>query len=195
MAGIVKLHVQLGDSLTATNNFQLTSAAADGTMKLARGNMGATTQDILTVAASTGVVSVPQGMAALPSVSGSFYEEYTSGTITTTGCCTTATGTVKAVRVGKVVTLNFSTFTGTSTVNTFLGVATGIPASMRPSVLLSIVGSFRMKDNSAFFANPVMAQIDTAGSVVFYKDASGSLFTASGTVGISDPSTITYSVL
>lgn len=49
MAGTIKAQLQLGDSATATQNFTLTSAAADGTMKIARGNVGATTQDILTV--------------------------------------------------------------------------------------------------------------------------------------------------
>lgn len=40
---------QFGDSSTATNNFTITAEAVDGTMKLARGNAGATTQDIMTV--------------------------------------------------------------------------------------------------------------------------------------------------
>jgi hypothetical protein len=62
MAGTLKVHVQLGDSATATNNFMVTAEAADGTMKIARGNKGATTQDILTVDAS-GKVAMPQGMA------------------------------------------------------------------------------------------------------------------------------------
>jgi hypothetical protein len=52
MAGTIKTQVQLGDSATAANNFTLTSAAADGTMKLSRGNAGATTQDIMTVDAA-----------------------------------------------------------------------------------------------------------------------------------------------
>jgi hypothetical protein len=60
MAGLGKFQIQLGDSATATQNFVLTSAAADGTMKLARGNYGATTQDIMTVS-NSGVVSFPQG--------------------------------------------------------------------------------------------------------------------------------------
>lgn len=50
---------QLGTSLTATQNFTLTAEAANGSMKLARGNAGATTQDIMTVDAA-GVVSFPQ---------------------------------------------------------------------------------------------------------------------------------------
>lgn len=61
MAGTIKTHVQLGDSTTATNNFLISSQSADGTMKIARGNDGATTQDILTVNAS-GVVTLPNNI-------------------------------------------------------------------------------------------------------------------------------------
>ena len=60
MAGIVKTHLQLGDSSTPTSNFMLTAQAADGTMKLARGNNGLTTQDILTVD-SLGNLVMPSG--------------------------------------------------------------------------------------------------------------------------------------
>jgi hypothetical protein len=62
MAGVIKTHVQLGDSGTATNNFMLTAQAADGTMKLARGNNGATTQDVITVD-TNGKVAFAQGAA------------------------------------------------------------------------------------------------------------------------------------
>lgn len=51
---------QLGTDSNATRNFTLTAEAANGTLKLARGNAGATTQDIMTVDAS-GVVSFPRG--------------------------------------------------------------------------------------------------------------------------------------
>lgn len=51
---------QLGISGTATQNFTLTAEAADGTMKLARGNAGATTQDVITVDAN-GLVTFDQG--------------------------------------------------------------------------------------------------------------------------------------
>lgn len=54
---------QLGQSNTATNNFTLTAEAADGTMKLARGNAGATTQDVITVD-SSGLVNFPQGISS-----------------------------------------------------------------------------------------------------------------------------------
>ena len=51
--------IQIGQSATATQNFTLSvPSSPDGTIKLARGNAGATTQDILNVDAS-GVVSFP----------------------------------------------------------------------------------------------------------------------------------------
>ena len=69
MAGTVKIdNLQLGDSLTATNNFVL-KTNADGTAKLSRGNVGATTQDILTVDAAGKVTSeqvyTPAGTGAV----------------------------------------------------------------------------------------------------------------------------------
>ena len=67
MAGITKTHIQLGDSATATNNFMLTSQTADGTMKLARGNNGATTQDILTVNADGGIKGIQPAFSAYQS--------------------------------------------------------------------------------------------------------------------------------
>lgn len=51
---------QLGLSATPANNFTLDASADNGTMKLARGNAGATTQDIMTVDAD-GKVAFPQG--------------------------------------------------------------------------------------------------------------------------------------
>lgn len=55
MSLIKSIKQQLGLSVTAANNFTLDASADNGTMKLARGNAGATTQDILTVAAGGGV--------------------------------------------------------------------------------------------------------------------------------------------
>jgi hypothetical protein len=55
------INCQIGQSATPANNFTLSvPAAPDGTMKLARGNAGATTQDIMTVAAD-GTVAFPAG--------------------------------------------------------------------------------------------------------------------------------------
>lgn len=55
--------VQIGQSTTGTNNFTLSvPSSPDGTIKLARGNSGATTQDILSVNAS-GEVTLTNGGA------------------------------------------------------------------------------------------------------------------------------------
>lgn len=76
MAGNLKTNqVQLGDSATPTNNFVwLTNV--DGTAKLARGNIGATTQDILTVDAAgrldiPGNILVQSNQTPLPGVGAS----------------------------------------------------------------------------------------------------------------------------
>ena len=52
--------VQIGNSSTASNNFVLDASAANGTIKLARGNAGSTTQDILLVSAD-GKITFPGG--------------------------------------------------------------------------------------------------------------------------------------
>jgi len=49
MAGLIKTHLQLGDSTTASQNFTLTAAQQDGTMRLYQGNAGTPIRDILTV--------------------------------------------------------------------------------------------------------------------------------------------------
>lgn len=54
------LMAQIGKSVTAANNFVLDASANNGTMRWARGNAGATTQDVLLVA-SDGKVDAPQG--------------------------------------------------------------------------------------------------------------------------------------
>ena len=60
MSLLKAIKAQLGLSNTPANNFTITAEADNGTLKLARGNAGATTQDILTVDAS-GKVSAPNG--------------------------------------------------------------------------------------------------------------------------------------
>lgn len=69
MSGTLKIdNLSLGDSVTATHNFTL-KTNGDGTAVLARGNLGATTQDILTIAADGKVTSeqvyVPAGTGAV----------------------------------------------------------------------------------------------------------------------------------
>ena len=52
MSLLKAIKAQLGLSNTPANNFTITAEADNGTLKLARGNAGATTQDILTVDAA-----------------------------------------------------------------------------------------------------------------------------------------------
>ena len=54
------IKAQLGMSSTPANNFTLDASAQDGTMKLSRGNAGATTQDVLVVDGA-GKVTFPSG--------------------------------------------------------------------------------------------------------------------------------------
>lgn len=69
MSLIKAIKAQFGLSVTPANNFVLDASADNGTMKLARGNAGATTQDILTVNAA-GKVAFPQN--TLVGFTGSF---------------------------------------------------------------------------------------------------------------------------
>ena len=58
------IKAQLGISSTPTNNFTLDASAQDGTMKLSRGNAGATTQDVMVVD-GTGKATFPSGSEML----------------------------------------------------------------------------------------------------------------------------------
>lgn len=71
MSTVKANRVQLGQSATASQNFTLDASAADGTAKLARGNAGATTQDLMTVA-TDGKVDFPAGLAAFLGANQSF---------------------------------------------------------------------------------------------------------------------------
>ena len=62
MSLLKAIKAQLGLSNTPANNFTITAEADNGTLKLARGNAGSTTQDILTVDAS-GLVGFPVSKA------------------------------------------------------------------------------------------------------------------------------------
>ena len=69
MSLLKAIKAQLGLSNTPANNFTLDASADNGTLKLARGNAGATTQDILTVDAN-GRVAFTQGQSSVGYVSG-----------------------------------------------------------------------------------------------------------------------------
>jgi hypothetical protein len=69
MAGQLKINqLQLGDSATATNNFSLeVPSPPDGTLKLARGISGSTTQDVISIS-DLGDITLPNGLLVIGSV-------------------------------------------------------------------------------------------------------------------------------
>lgn len=91
MTKLLKTNIQIGDSATPTQNFCLSvPPIPDGTIKLARGNFSATTQDILTVDASGNVgivndltVAGPASVAGSLSVTGLIYGDISGSTATT----------------------------------------------------------------------------------------------------------------
>ena len=67
MSILKSIRHQLGLSATATHNYTLDASADDGTMKLAQGNAGATTKDVLNVDAS-GNITIDQNLTVLGTV-------------------------------------------------------------------------------------------------------------------------------
>lgn len=94
--------VQLGSSATPANNFTLDASADNGTMKLARGNAGSTTQDVMTVLA-TGKVDFPQlarsisggaGSSGYITLPGGLIVQWGSAVVSTVGANTWANSSV-----------------------------------------------------------------------------------------------------
>ena len=107
--------VQIGQSNTATQNFTLAvPSSPDGTIKLARGNAGATTQDVINVS-NTGVVSFPQGFNLTGNVTGNL-----------TGDVFASNGTSKVLENGTNGTN--ATFTGSVSGGTLSGNASSATA-------------------------------------------------------------------
>ena len=106
MSLIKAIRQQLGLSVTPGNNFTLDASADNGTMKLARGNAGATTQDIMTVDAagkvgfSVGVLGFAfggvsnRGYLKLPSWMGGWQIEWGTTTLSTPAANTWASGDI-----------------------------------------------------------------------------------------------------
>lgn len=77
MSLLKAIKAQLGLSNTPANNFTITAEADNGTLKLARGNAGATTQDILTVDAAGNITS-PSGCIGYSTGAGGAVTQTTS---------------------------------------------------------------------------------------------------------------------
>lgn len=110
--------VQIGQSPTATENFTLAvPSSPDGTIKLARGNAGATTQDVLSVDASGNVNGLVKstGSSAARSLANRFadvvnvldYGAFNDGT----NAAATTTAIQNAVNYGSYIVFPYGTYT------------------------------------------------------------------------------------
>jgi len=118
-----------------------------------------------------------------------YYSTQWTGTIAITEFTVAQTGTVKAVRIGQMVTIYIPDFTGTSNAGT--KTLTGMPAAFRPVTTQRFIASC---SNSGGAFVPATGLVATNGEISFFKDLQAAAFTASGTTYIS-PFTFTYSLL
>ena len=91
MSLLTLIKAQFGKSNTPANNFVMDASADNGTLKLARGNAGATTQDILTVDASGNVLVDGNNLNlfSAKSLAADGYQKLPSGLIIQWGIMTT----------------------------------------------------------------------------------------------------------
>lgn len=139
MSLIKLIKAQLGLSGTPGNNFTLDASADNGTMKLARGNAGATTQDILTVGAD-GKVAFPQNAQSWQNVAasrviGTTYSNNTGQTIDiSVSLINTLAGTLLSIYVNNVQTINSNS---QSAINNRMAVYGRVPAGATYKVVTS----------------------------------------------------------
>ena len=115
------------------------------------------------------------------------YEEG-SFTFTGTGLTTSPTGTAYYTKIGNQVTVKIPNITGTS--NTTACTLTGLPAALRAET--AYVFWARVYNNSSTSFGMLYGAHDTA--VTVYWNAATDAFTASGTKGITDNLSITYTL-
>ena len=113
-------------------------------------------------------------------------------TMTHTGFTTAVTSTATWYRIGKLVTINTGTVSGTSNATTWT--ATGLPVGLQTS-LSQIIGLADMEDNSAaVFGNVALAT--SSSTLTFGKGAnSGGAWTNAGSKGFFNTGGTTFSYL
>jgi hypothetical protein len=163
-----------------SSNGDVVLAFSGGNNKVGVGKMNPST--MLDVAGGIKSDSIQLG-------SGSQLKEYIdmTFTVTLTGFTTTVTGTARAIKIGKSVTLYIPSMTGTS--NSSIMEITGIPTYLRPhEEIYHCTGSCVVVDNSDLYGG--ILEYVGAGYFDFLWESSGgnilSLgnFTASGTKGV-----------
>jgi len=150
--------VQIGQSATATQNFTLSvPSSPDGTIKLARGNSGATTADVLTVDASGNVTTT------LATGSVKFSQLSTSATEADNVASRTAKAWVNFNGTGTVAiraSFNVSSITDNSTGNFTVTFATAFADA-------NYCFAFGSQTSGIHDFRPVVKDTDTIGSSSF----------------------------
>jgi len=177
MAGQLTIsRLQIGDSTNTTQNFVFTvPTIPDGTMKLSRGNVGNTTQDIMTVDPS-GIVNFPIGGGAptLTDDNTTNSTRYLTFADSTTGhLLNTYTSSTK---------LTYNPSTGTVTATTFVNTS---DETLKTNITLltnslDIVNkmegvSFNWKDTGIPSYGVIAQQIETVLPHIVHKNAEGVL--------------------
>jgi hypothetical protein len=186
MSGTIKINnLQLGDSATATNNFVLRTNV-DGSATLARGNVGTTTQDILTVA-STGLVTLTNGETITVS-------KLQSGTaVASTSGTSISFSSIPSWVKRITMMLDGVSTNGTSQKLIRVGTGTVVTTGYKCASSFLAVGSMGTSafTNGFNFYNLVTAADIVNGSVVFTK-LTGNTWTVMGFVGQSGDNLSSY---
>ena len=196
MAGVTKTNIQLGDSLTATQNFTITAAAADGTMKLARGNAGATTQDVLTVDAN-GKPSFPQGPGA-GNTNQSMVRVNTANLFGSTNTVIRRFSTTVTSQGGDITYADSATLGALFTINTngvyaisytdgYAGGPSPVGISLNSAQLTTSVASITAADRLAMSSASAGDFMETTSTTVYLP--AGSLIRPHTTTGANNPTT------
>jgi len=181
--------VQIGQSATATNNFTLSvPSSPDGTIKLARGNSGATTADILSINAS-GVITGSTFSGATINSSTVNGGSITSGTVqaSTSGTAIDFTGIPSWVKRVTVMFNGVST-NGTSIIQVQLGDSGGIETTGYLGALSNLTTTSNL--TTGIGINAASAANVRHGSIVF-TNVTGNNWVANGNIALSDATVMT----
>ncbi len=114
-------------------------------------------------------------------------ESLGADTLTLTGCTTSPTGAVKAVKQRNQVTLTLPQITGTS--NSSAATLTGLSTGLRPATAQTVGLRITDAGTTAFG----LGVVNPDGTITLQTGAGGGAFTNSGTKGVQ-PFTFTYSL-
>jgi hypothetical protein len=116
------------------------------------------------------------------------YEDKGTFSATFTGPCSSGAQTIKYSRVGENVCLILPAFTCSSSSSTSFSASSSVPSGLRPSgTTAAFIDTASGGGNQA-----AITTIDSSGNWTIYKDAGGSSFAVSGTVGIQYNGSICY---